>query len=215
MIPAPLPADESERLSRLWRLEILDTPSEERFDRVTRIAARLFEVPIALVSLIDKERQWFKSRVGLEAQETPRELAFCGYAIHSGDPFVVPDATQDERFVNNPLVTGAPHIRFYAGQPLLAEDGSGVGTLCLIDRAPRELDTLDLAALNDLAELVADELARTPQLLTICSFCERIHCRDDRWRAGRAHIEECLGHRYSHGLCPDCFATQVPELESP
>lgn len=157
--PAPLPRDEEQRLRALHHMQVLDTPAEERFDRYTRIAAELFDVPIALVSLVDRERQWFKSRHGLEATETPRETAFCAHAILARTALQVPDTLQDPRFADNPLVTGPPRVRFYAGAPLAAADGSLVGTLCLIDRRARHLDAQQLALLRDLADLVEAELA--------------------------------------------------------
>ena len=155
---APVPEDEAQRLSALHRLRILDTPPEERFDRYTRIAAQLFDVPIALVSLIDRDRQWFKSRHGLDAVETPRETAFCAHAILDRAVLQVPDALQDPRFADNPLVAGPPRVRFYAGAPLAASDGSLVGTLCLIDQRARQLDEQQLRLLRDLASLVEAEL---------------------------------------------------------
>ena len=157
--PAPLPADEGQRLDALQRLQILDTPPEERFDRYTRIAAELFDVPIALVSLIDRDRQWFKSRHGIDAVETPRETAFCAHAILDRTVLQVPDALQDPRFADNPLVAGPPRVRFYAGAPLAARDGSLVGTLCLIDQRARQLDEQQLGLLRDLAALVEAEFA--------------------------------------------------------
>jgi len=157
--PAPLPLDEEQRLQALLDMQVLDTPAEERFDRYTRIAAELFDVPIALVSLVDRERQWFKSRHGLEATETPRETAFCAHAILARAALQVPDALQDRRFADNPLVTGPPRVRFYAGAPLAAADGSLVGTLCLIDQRARQLDEQQLGLLRDLANLVEAELA--------------------------------------------------------
>jgi diguanylate cyclase (GGDEF)-like protein len=154
-----VPQDETQRLRALHGLSILDTPPEERFDRFTRLARRLFGVPIALVSLVDSERQWFKSRQGLEATETPREISFCGHAILGTRALVVPDALEDERFADNPLVTGAPHIRFYAGHPIAAPDGHKLGTVCLIDREPRDLASDELELLRDLARMVEDEIA--------------------------------------------------------
>ncbi len=153
----PKPRHEEARLETLRGLRVLDTAPEERFDRFTRLARRLFGVPIALVSLIDADRQWFKSKQGLEASETPREISFCGHAILGSEIFVVPDASRDERFVDNPLVTGEPEIRFYAGYPLAACDGNRIGTLCLIDRQPRQLEEEDLALLRDLGRMVEDE----------------------------------------------------------
>ncbi|MDP1707833.1 MAG: EAL domain-containing protein [Gammaproteobacteria bacterium] len=161
----PLPPDESARLSTLHALSILDTPPEARFDRITRFATRLFDVPIALISLVDAERQWFKSCQGLAVSETPRGISFCGHTILGDHAMVVPDARLDERFADNPLVTGAPHIRFYAGFPISAPNGSRLGTLCLIDYRPRHLDQEQLNTLHELAvwaqhELYSAELAR-------------------------------------------------------
>jgi len=158
VIPPSKPLDEDRRLASLHNLCLLDTAPDEAFDRVTRLAARLFQVPIALVSLVDAERQWFKSRHGLETHETPRTVSFCGHAILGDGPFVIADALADERFHDNPLVTGDPGIRFYAGQPLRAPDGALVGVLCILDRRPRVLDSTDLDALQDLAALVEGEL---------------------------------------------------------
>lgn len=157
--PAPEPSDEEKRLASLRALNVLDTPAEERYDRLTRLAQRTFGVPIALISLVDEKRQWFKSRQGLDPQETPRDLAFCAHAILGEGTMVVPDATKDPRFAGNPLVTGNPDIRFYAGQPISAPDGSRVGTLCLIDRVPRNLDPEQRRALRDLASMVEEQLA--------------------------------------------------------
>ena len=157
--PAPLPGNEDQRLRTLHRLEVLDTAPEERFDRYTRIAAELFDVPIALVSLVDRERQWFKSRHGLEATESPRETAFCAHAILDSKVMQVPDALLDSRFADNPMVTGPSRVRFYAGAPLAAADGSLVGTLCLVDKRARKLDGQQLGLLRDLADLVETELA--------------------------------------------------------
>lgn len=158
MIP-PLPPDEAERLASLRALGLLDTPPEERFDRITRIARTLFDVPIAAISLVDADRQWFKSRQGLGAEQTPREVSFCGHAILGSELFEIPDATRDERFRDNPLVAGEPNLRFYAGAPLSAPDGRRIGTLCVIDRRPRELTPAQKAALRDLAACAEREIA--------------------------------------------------------
>lgn len=155
----PTPIDETQRLRALSTLCILDTLPEERFDRITRLAARAFNVPIALVSLVDRDRQWFKSRQGLPACETGRSISFCGHAILQEGPLVVCDALQDPRFFDNPLVAGDPHIRFYAGQPIHGPDGSRLGTLCIIDRQPREFFAEDAALLVDLAGMVERELS--------------------------------------------------------
>jgi diguanylate cyclase (GGDEF)-like protein len=143
----------------LKSLNVLDTPAEERFDRVTRMAKRMFRVPIALVSIVDEDRQWFKSVQGLDACQTPRNISFCGHAILGEDIFLIQNAQEDPRFADNPLVAGPPNIRFYAGCPLRAPDGAKVGTLCIIDTAPREFDHDDAVALHDLAAMVEDELS--------------------------------------------------------
>ena len=161
-----IPANEKERLKTLRSIDILDTDPEERFDRLTRMAKRVFGVSIALVSLVDENRQWFKSRVGLDACQTGRDISFCGHAILGNDIFVIEDALEDERFADNPLVTGEPKIRFYAGAPLRYLDGSKLGTLCIIDQEPRVLDEEDYTMLRDLAEMAEGELSAI-QLATI------------------------------------------------
>lgn len=157
----PQPADEQRRLRELRALGLLDTAPDERFDRITRLAQRVFDVPIALVSLIDEDRQWFKSRVGLDVSETDRAVAFCSRAIERDEVLHVPDAHADIRFAQNPLVTGDPHIRFYAGHPIKGPDGAKLGTLCVIGREPRELTDLERLVLRDLAEVVEHEIATT------------------------------------------------------
>jgi diguanylate cyclase (GGDEF)-like protein len=158
MISAPLSAGEPARLASVEGLKILDTPAEERFDRVTRVAQRVFGVPVAMVTILDRERQWFKSRQGLYIAETPRTISFCAHAILSDETLVVPDAIEDERFRDNPWVVGEPKLRFYAGHPLHSADGSRVGALEIGDREPKELKSEDLKALRDLAGFVQDEL---------------------------------------------------------
>lgn len=160
------PEQEAKRLETLQALHLLDTAPEERFDRLTRLAKRLFGVPIALVSLVDLNRQWFKSCQGLSAQETPRELSFCGHAILESEVFVVPDTLLDKRFHDNPFVLNEPKIRFYAGIPLQVPNGSKLGTLCLIDRDPRTMSQEDLELLRDLGHMAERELAAV-QLATL------------------------------------------------
>lgn len=156
-IPAR-PATEAIRLTTLHGLGVLDTAPDERFDRLTRLARRLLNVPIALVSLVDEERQWFKSCVGLSVAETSRSFSFCGHAILDDQVLLIADTRLDERFADNPLVAGAPYIRFYAGYPL-AVSGQRVGTLCVIDQQPRSLAPEDLEILRDLGQLAEQELA--------------------------------------------------------
>jgi diguanylate cyclase (GGDEF)-like protein len=166
MIKPELPANEAERLHALRTLEILDTSHEERFDRVTRMAKRMFDVEISLVSLVDKERQWFKSTQGLDASETPREISFCGHAINQDGLFIIPNAIEDVRFFDNPLVTEAPNIRFYAGYPLKLRQGLNLGTLCLIDSKPKHMNEEDKQLLNDLGAMIEQEI-RSIQLATL------------------------------------------------
>lgn len=159
MTPAPLPANEEERLNALRALLLLDTPPEERYDRLARFAAEQLDMPIALLTLVDGQRQWFKSRVGVEVMETPRDISFCGHAIMDQALFVVEDASSDPRFSDNPLVVGEPHIRFYAGAPLTSPSGHHIGTLCVIDTVPRTLGPVGLSILNALRCLVNETLA--------------------------------------------------------
>lgn len=158
MIAAPMPVNEAERLAELRALEILDTPSEARFDRIVELAARVFRVPIAYVAMIDANRQWFKSRKGLEVAENPRGVSFCSHTILQDGPLVINDALLDPRFCDSPLVLGEPHIRFYAGHPLKGPGGSKVGTLCLADHTPRTLADADLELLKRLAAMAEHEL---------------------------------------------------------
>lgn len=153
-----LPQNEQERLSTLKSLTILDSAPDERFDRLTRIAVKLFDVPVALVSIVDKNRQWFKSCQGLDITETPRDLSFCGHAILGEGAFVVEDTYEDERFVDNPLLIGQKHIRFYAGYPIRYLDGSKLGTLCIKDVKPRDFTEEDRRLLRDLATIVEHEI---------------------------------------------------------
>lgn len=158
MQKAPIPESEAERLKSLQSLNILDTPQEERFDRITRIAKKLLNVEIVLVSLVDKERQWFKSRVGLDVSETGRDISFCGHAIVTDHICVVADATKDKRFHDNPLVKQDPNIRLYASKPLKGPGHQNVGTLCAIDSQPRELTAEEKQILEDLSKWVELEL---------------------------------------------------------
>jgi phosphoserine phosphatase RsbU/P len=158
MISAPFPPDEAERLAELQALEILDTPSEARFNRIVEVAARVFRAPIAYVAMIDTKRQWFKAGCGVDRSETERSTSFCSHTILQNSPMVIPDALLDPRFVDNPLVVGEPFIRFYAGHPLAGPGGRNVGTLCLADRTPRAFDDNDLEMLARFAAMVEHEL---------------------------------------------------------
>ncbi|MQA19800.1 GAF domain-containing protein [Rugamonas rivuli] len=158
MLAAPIPDNDAERLAALRELLILDTPPEQRYDKVVQFAAEEFDMPIALLSLIDENRQWFKANVGLDVCETARDISFCGHAILQSDIFVIPDARADARFADNPIVTGEPYVIFYAGAPLRMPSGFTIGTLCIIDHKPRTLDATELAILGTLRDLLLEEL---------------------------------------------------------
>ena len=193
----PLPADEERRLAALHRLEVLDSDAEAEFDALTQAASLVCQAPISLISLVDAHRQWFKSRQGLETPETPRDLAFCAHAILDGDVFEVPDTTRDLRFHDNPLVTQAPDIRFYAGVPLTLGDGSRVGTLCVIDRVPRQLTAQQRESAAAQAEVrrfrdefvaaAAHEL-RTP-MTSLMGFADLLLTRDYTPEEQRQNLE--------------------------
>jgi len=152
-----LPQNEKLRLEALRSMKILDTPPEEQYDRLTRLAKRIFNVPIALISLVDENRLWLKSANGLEEKDSPRDISFCGHAILGEDLFVIPDTQGDERFADNPYVTEAPKIKFYAGCPIKSPQGFKLGTLCIIDQKSRQMDNDDLQALKDLAQIAEHE----------------------------------------------------------
>jgi GAF domain-containing protein len=155
---ASIPPSEKKRLKVLWQYEVLDTVPEEVFDDLTELAARICEAPIALISLVDEKRQWFKSKVGTSVNETSRDFSFCAHAINQTELFIVPDATLDTRFAANPLVTSDPKIRFYAGAPLITPDGYALGTLCVIDKVSRNLRPEQQQALRILARHVVSQL---------------------------------------------------------
>ena len=159
MVEPSTPDNEKERLADLRALKVLDTPPEERFDRVTRVTANVFSVPIAYIALIDSDRQWFKSKYGLQEDSTTRKVSFCGHAILGDTPMIVPDALEDERFFNNPMVIDAPKIRFYAGCPLKGPGGNNIGTLCIADHSPRSLSDLELETFTELAQIAEHELS--------------------------------------------------------
>ena len=160
-------SNDGARVDALQKYAILDSEPEQAFDDLTLLASYVCKTPIALISLVDEDRQWFKAKVGISATETSRDIAFCSTAIQQGDVFVVPDALQDERFRTNPLVVSEPSIRFYAGAPLINEDGYALGTLCVIDRAPRVLGADQEAALKALSRLVLMQMEFRRNLLLL------------------------------------------------
>lgn len=171
---------EKTRLKVLWQYDVLDTVPEEIFDDLTELAARICQAPIALISLVDERRQWFKSRIGVPLTETARDISFCTHAIAQPDLFIVPDALKDPRFANSPLVTSEPNIRFYAGAPLITPDGYALGTLCVIDKKPRDLNADQKRALSILARHVVWQLElrrRSRELAQVRQQSE--HYKDD------------------------------------
>ena len=186
------PANEEARVIALDKYAILDTDPEQFFDDLTLLASHVCNTPIALISLVDEDRQWFKSRVGLDASETSRDIAFCSTAILQSDVFVIPDALADERFRDNPLVVSDPHIRFYAGAPLINEDGYALGTLCVVDRAPRELAPEQKEALKALGRLVLAQLEFRRNLILLKeALSDRTKEEHERQRE-LLHVQETL-----------------------
>lgn len=199
---------EEARLQALHRYNILDTPPEESLDRITRLAKRVMQTPVVLVSLIDRDRQWFKARQGLDLTETVRDISFCTHAIQRDTPMIVRDAREDVRFRDNALVVGEPGVRFYLGVPLHTPDGYNIGTLCAIDWQPRDPDPDQIALLQDLARLVVDEL-ELRQIATIDSLTGAMTRRGFMREAQRAFQR---ARRYRHSL--SCITVDVDHFKS-
>ena len=188
MIKAPIPANDDRRLQKLKSYNILDTPSEIDYDEIVQLASEICETPISLMTLVDENRQWFKSKVGLEVPETSREVSFCGHAIHEDDVFLIEDATKDERFHDNPLVTSDPNIQFYAGVPLKSPDGFNIGTLCIIDHKPRKLNAFQLNALKVLARQIVNHLELRLQVNEIKNaYSELYEEREGYYKANKVY----------------------------
>ncbi len=199
------------RTLQLYR--ILDSESNAMFDDLTRLAAAICESPISLISLVDQDRQWFLSRVGLDVPQTPRDISFCAHAINQNDVFVVEDASLDPRFATNPLVTSEPRIRFYAGAPLVMANGSSLGTLCVIDHKSRHLTGMQLEALKTLRAAVVtqlelrralEDLRSLAQLIPMCAWCRSVQNAEGRWLSPHDYVAET--GLVTHGMCPDCSA---------
>ena len=196
----PAPANDAARVAALEKYAILDSEPEQAFDDLAKLATFICKTPIALVSLIDGERQWFKSRIGIDATETPREVAICSTAIQQSDVFVVPDAQKDERFQNNPLVVSEPHIRFYAGAPLITEDGFALGTLCVLDLVPHEFSHEQKEALKTLGRLVLAQMEFRRNLILLReALTDRTHKEHERERELLVLQEKLLRVMNLHG----------------
>ena len=225
---APLTEQEEERLEALRDYKILDTPDEREYDDLVALASQICDVPIALISLIDSNRQWFKAKVGLEARETSRDVSFCAHAILNDDMLVIQDALADSRFATNPLVTCAPNIRFYAGMPLLTPAGLALGTLCVIDHEPRELGAAQISALESLAHQVVtqmelrrvsarlaqalEKIALIEELIPICSYCKAIRNDAGFWSSVETFIKQHADVAFTHGVCDACVEKHFPEV---
>lgn len=225
---APLPSNEAARIAALQRYRVLDTPAEQAFDDFALLASTICQTPIALISLVDTHRQWFKARHGLDATETPREHAFCAHTILGEVVMVVEDATRDERFAANPLVTSDPHIRFYAGAPLIDREGNAMGSVCVVDRQARRLSSEQNQALQALARqaMAHLELRRTSSelattlaelktltgLLPICAHCKGIRNDTGYWHSVEEYLSNHTDADFSHTVCPACLKVHFPEV---
>lgn len=214
--PYPVPKNEAERLEALRLARILDTAAEKAFDDLVQLAAAVCETPIAVVSLVDASRQWFKAKVGLEQQETSRDIAFCAHAILGKDIMVVGDATKDPRFCGNPLVTGDPNIRFYAGAPIVLDGDAAIGTVCVIDRKPRELTPMQQNALGVIQRMAGHlielrrarlDLEAVSQLLPMCSWCRSVKTAKGEWTDLHRYVASAMP--VTHSMCPACVQREM------
>ncbi len=229
-------SEEAARLAALRHYEILDTPRETQFDDFTQLAACICGAPVSLISLVDENRQWFKSSVGVQASETPLDQSICRHAILQKGLFVVPDTEQDPRTAGNPLVTGHPRFRFYAGVLLESGDGHPLGTLCVLDFKPRQITqeqgrmlealarqvmtamefrvaTRDLARRNAQLEQALKEIKTLEGLLNICAQCKKIRDGESDWVPVESYVQSHTHARFSHGLCPVCAQAFLDDLD--
>jgi GAF domain-containing protein len=227
---APLPNNEAERLAALKEYRVLDTGTEQPYDDITTLAAHICQVPIATISLVDEARQWFKSRVGITRLQTPREMAFCAHTILQRKPLVVQDARKDERFADNALVMGEPHIRFYAGFPLINPEGLALGTLCAIDRKPRKLSARQEKAMQALVRQIMallefrrvsvhlaealNHIKTLQGLLPICAWCKRVRDDEGYWDQVETYFHKSTGVDFTHGICPECLEKMRPKVNA-
>lgn len=224
----PLPSNEAARIEALRQYQILDTPMEQCYDDLAQLASFICACPIAVISLVDQNRQWFKSKVGMTASETERDISFCTHTILELDVMVVKDATADDRFRCSPLVTAEPHICFYAGVPLVNSNGYALGAFCVIDNKPRELSPEQIQALrtlarqammlmdyrrasNSLAEALRN-LKTLHGLLPICASCKKIRDDEGVWNRIESYISSHSETEFTHGLCPACMERLYPDF---
>jgi GAF domain-containing protein len=217
--------NEKHRINDLRLYRILDTAAEKTFDDLTGLASVICGAPISLISLVDEHRQWFKSHHGLDVAETPRDQAFCDHAIRSDQIMVVEDAQADSRFANNPLVTGEPKIRFYAGAPLTVGSGTSLGTLCIIDREPRTLSDTQRQALGVLRDAVVSQLelrraiydlGALQKIIPMCAWCRNVRIEDPTtedivWQPLHEYVAKTSP--VTHGICPVCKELEFKKLE--
>ena len=226
--PAPKPDNEAARLRALSEYRILGSKPEESYDNITSMAALICHAPIALISIVDHDRQWFKSKVGLEMEETPRDWSFCAHTILSPKPMVVEDALFDDRFKDNPLVKNEPHIRLYAGFPLHTNTHHRIGTLCVIDRMPKSLTSTQYKIMERLAAQVVtllelrkrsmsllDEFCKLNQqkgMLCSCSYCRKVRDSQGTWQPFEQFMMRYSTLNFSHGICNSCMEEHFPDV---
>lgn len=225
---APRPDNEAARLEALDKYRILDTAPEPAFNDIVELASFVCKTPIAFMSLVAEDRQWFKAVKGIQIKGTPREDAFCAHTILKPEVFIVEDARKDRRFARNPLVKGHPGIRFYAGAPLVTREGYVLGSVCAVDVKPNHLEEEQIQALQALARTVVGELelrrvSKELQeasakiktlhgLLPICSYCKGVRDDEGYWQDVEAYIESHSDAHFTHGICPSCLEKYYPEL---
>ena len=230
MQAAPKPINEAARLRSLSEYRILGTKPEKAFDNITRMASEICQSPIALISLVDEKRQWFKSKVGLEASETDRDISFCAHTILDSKPLVVEDALFHEKFRDNPLVQEEPHIRLYAGFPLKTDINHRIGTLCVIDRIPKSLTNSQYKVMEGLAEqattllelrrrslALMDEFCQMHHaqgLITTCSYCKSTRDSEGFWQPIERFLMQHSTLNFSHGICPECMNEHFPDVQN-
>ena len=220
--------EEERRLKALAEYRILGTNPESCYDDITKMAASICDVPISLMTLVDRDKQWFKSKVGLEIKETKRDWSFCTHAIQENTPLIIEDAFQDERFINNPLVVGDPKIRFYAGFPLKNVDGNKLGTLCVIDRKPGNLTPKQYNVMQLLSKQIVSflelrkkslnlldalsKLHKQEGILSVCSYCREVKNKEGDWMHLEKYLTKISDIRFSHGVCDTCMEKHFPDV---